>query len=128
MKVARGRTENAKARRATGTFTGTVLQDPTLSDQPTVNINDVLFEPGARTYWHSHPGGQILQIKSGEGHVATHDESVKVKAGDVVFADPGEVHWHGAGAETYLLHTAISLGTTDWGAEVSAAEYDSASK
>jgi quercetin dioxygenase-like cupin family protein len=43
--------------------------------------------------------------------------------GDVVYADPGEEHWHGAGANTYILHTAISMGVTTWLEEVSDKDY-----
>jgi quercetin dioxygenase-like cupin family protein len=52
--------------------------------------------------------------------VGSRGEAAQVlRPGDVVYADPGEEHWHGAGADTYLLHTAISLGTTTWLEEVS---------
>lgn len=30
-------------------------------------IGNVTFEPGARTNWHKHSGGQILLILNGEG-------------------------------------------------------------
>ena len=29
----------------------------------------VTFAPGARTAWHSHPGGQVLIVTSGTGRV-----------------------------------------------------------
>jgi hypothetical protein len=41
----------------------------------------------------------------------------------MVYFLAGEEHWHGAGPETYLVHTAISLGETDWQQSVSAEEY-----
>ena len=41
-------------------FTGTVLQDPIITQQAPARLvaNRVAFEPGARTAWHSHPLGQ----------------------------------------------------------------------
>ena len=30
-------------------------------------IGNVTFEPGARTHWHKHDGGQILLVLNGEG-------------------------------------------------------------
>ena len=59
-------------------FTGTVWRDAAPVDaSPDVAVNRVLFEPGARTHWHTHPEGQILYIitgtcragKEGEGPV-----------------------------------------------------------
>jgi quercetin dioxygenase-like cupin family protein len=41
----------------------------------------------------------------------------------VVWAPPGEVHWHGAGPNSFINHTAISLGTTDWAEPVDDAHY-----
>jgi quercetin dioxygenase-like cupin family protein len=46
-----------------------------------------------------------------------------VKAGDVVFFQPGEEHWHGAGNASYLLHLAISLGGHAWLDPVTDEEY-----
>jgi quercetin dioxygenase-like cupin family protein len=43
--------------------------------------------------------------------------------GDTVWIPPGEEHWHGAGAGTYLLHIAVSLAATEWLEPVSDADY-----
>lgn len=32
-------------------------------------IGNVTFEPGARTNWHKHSGGQILLVVAGEGRI-----------------------------------------------------------
>ena len=34
-----------------------------------VSGGSVAFEPGARTAWHSHPGGQTLIVTAGAGRV-----------------------------------------------------------
>jgi quercetin dioxygenase-like cupin family protein len=49
-----------------------------------------------------------------------------LRAGDAVYAPPGEEHWHGAAPESFLLHTAISLGHTRWFGEVTAEQYRAA--
>jgi len=106
------------------TFSGQVNLDPIIEARPAVGMNDVCFSPGGHTYWHSHEQGQILIVKAGTGWVCTrHGQVQQLKAGDVVYAEPGEDHWHGAGPSSYLVHTAISLGVTNWLEEVPAAEY-----
>ena len=58
MHVSHGRVTGKPSEQRTATFTGTVHMDPVL-DAGKVVINTVIFTPGARTYWHSHPGGQL---------------------------------------------------------------------
>lgn len=98
-------------------FTGSVLFGP-LSGAPDRQLNalGVLFEPGARTDWHSHPEGQVLYIASGAGKVQTDDgRTVRVSAGDVVYAPAGEKHWHGATETSYLMHLSLTTGgATEW--------------
>jgi len=105
-----------------------VYLDPVLENRPAVAVNDVIFAPGGRTHWHSHADGQVLIVKAGEGYVGNRAGEVqKLIPGDVVHADAGEEHWHGAGAQTYLLHQAVSLGTTTWLEELSEADFKQAS-
>jgi quercetin dioxygenase-like cupin family protein len=98
-------------------FTGTVFFGP-LSAAPdrTLNTLGVLFEPGARTDWHSHPDGQVLYVASGAGTVQTKDgRTARLSAGDVVFSPAGEVHWHGATKTSYLMHLSLTTGgATEW--------------
>jgi hypothetical protein len=44
--------------------------------------------------------------------------------GDTIWAPPGERHWHGASADAFVTHTAISLGVTSWGEPVSNDQYN----
>ncbi|PJK23834.1 cupin [Mycobacterium goodii] len=89
-----------------------------------VTINTVNFTPGARTHWHSHEHGQILQVLAGRGLIQADGGPVHVlRAGDTVWSPPGERHWHGAAPDSYLVHTAISLGTTAWETAVTDDEY-----
>ncbi len=127
MKISHGHVEGKGSRRASGTFTGTVHQHPVMEGQPAVVVNDNFFEAGARSYWHKHTGGQVLLVKAGQGHVQTRaGEGTTIREGDVIYAEPGEEHWHGARPDSYVLHTAISFGPTVWGEEVSADDYERA--
>jgi quercetin dioxygenase-like cupin family protein len=98
-------------------FTGRVRFGP-LSKVPDPGLNalGVLFEPGARTDWHTHPDGQVLYIASGAGKVQKDDgETVHVSAGDVVYSPAGEKHWHGATENSYLMHLSLTTGgATAW--------------
>jgi quercetin dioxygenase-like cupin family protein len=123
MQYVRGRKDGQPSGQGTGTFTGRAMFDPVL-DEPGARVNSVLFEPGARTYWHSHVGGQVLMATTGRGMVETRDgDLVVLRAGDVVWAPPGEVHWHGAAPGSFLAHTAISIGETVWAEEVTEEHY-----
>jgi len=123
MKVSHGR-EDEKSNRGGANFTGGVWQDTLLDDSEAgARIYAVFFEPGSRTFWHAHEGGQVLYVTSGEGRVGVAGRVEPVRAGDVIHAPPGEEHWHGAGPDSVLHHVAVSLGPTKWGGEVSAAEY-----
>jgi len=98
-------------------FTGRVSFGP-LSVAPDRSLNalGVLFEPGARTDWHTHPDGQVLYVASGAGKVQTDNgETVRVSAGDVVYSPAGEKHWHGATETSYLMHLSLTTGgATEW--------------
>ncbi|MCL6443181.1 MAG: cupin domain-containing protein [Alicyclobacillus sp.] len=126
MQIIRGRAPGKPSQRRSTTFTGTVWVDPVAQTDGIV-INQVFFEPGARTYWHRHEIAQILFISHGCGIVANEAGEVhSVRAGDVVYIPIGEKHWHGADANTYMLHLAISLGKTEWLEEVPPEAYESA--
>jgi quercetin dioxygenase-like cupin family protein len=91
-------------------FTGAVRRDPLYEAPPPGRVMSVLvtFEPGARTFWHTHPLGQTLHIVSGVGHVQTWGGPIRqVRAGDTVWIPPGEKHWHGATPEHGMEHLAM---------------------
>jgi len=93
---------------------------PTRRDYGTVEAPEgtvlvVRFPAGARTHWHSHPGGQLLYVTAGSGRVGGRDGVVQaVGPGDLVHAAPDEEHWHGAGEDASFEHLALSFGTTVW--------------
>ncbi|XVV10210.1 cupin domain-containing protein [Actinoplanes sp. CA-131856] len=109
--------------RAEDTFTGEVWLDTVVSRRDGIGVADVFFEPGARTHWHTHDGGQLLIVVSGEGLVGSDDGVVRVFAGDKVWTPPGVRHWHGAAADRYMVHTGISLAGVRWAEAVTDDEY-----
>jgi quercetin dioxygenase-like cupin family protein len=124
MKINRGRVEGKPSEAREENFTGAVWADPVLAATDGVMINNVFFEPGSRTYWHSHDGGQVLHVLAGQGRVCLRGgEPETIGAGDIVFFEPGEEHWHGADEAQYLLHLAISLGGHAWLEPVTDEEY-----
>jgi quercetin dioxygenase-like cupin family protein len=127
MDVARRRSPEGKLQQRSDTFTGTVWGDPLLNSVNSpggVGMSTVYFSPGSRTFWHRHEAGQTLFVVSGEGMVATREgAAARVQAGDVVWAPPGEEHWHGAGSDTFFVHTSSTAGATHWLDEVTPEDY-----
>jgi len=122
------RRSGAPSRLATDTFTGEVWQDGVITDDDAIKINNVIFTPCARTYWHYHERGQILQVFRGRGFVCGKDGVPRViEEGDTVWIEPGERHWHGGTPDSLMGHTAITLGGTTWLEEVSEEDYAKAS-
>jgi quercetin dioxygenase-like cupin family protein len=69
------------------------------------------FEPGARTYWHSHDHGQLLMVEKGKMRVQKRGQPMKeLGAGDSDYAGPDVVHWHGAGPNEELIQINIGFG------------------
>lgn len=98
-------------------FTGKAWFGPlSQADDRPLNALGVLFEPEARTDWHTHPEGQVLYVVSGSGRVQTADgETIQVGPGDVVHTPPGEEHWHGAAPHSYMMHLSLTTGgATEW--------------
>jgi quercetin dioxygenase-like cupin family protein len=82
------------------------------------------FDPGARTKWHSHEGGQIILVEEGIGLTQVKGGPViEMHAGDTIYAPPGVVHWHGASATQGGTQFNIARGMTTWGDEVTEKEY-----
>ena len=91
----------------------------------------VTFAPGARTAWHSHPGGQILIVTSGTGRVQLWGHVIEeIRTGDVVQIPAGAKHWHGAAPHASMTHLGITEprdGTAvQWMERVSDEEYNGA--
>jgi quercetin dioxygenase-like cupin family protein len=115
-------------------FIGNVRVDPlfTAADPARVSMANGTFEPGARSAWHSHPLGQTLIVTAGAGRVQKWGGRIEeIKPGDVVWAPPGEKHWHGAAPTTAMTHISIVENPNgkgaDWMEKVSDEEYQAGS-
>ena len=73
-------------------FTGVVRIGPLFSPPEPARVSGamVIFEPGARTAWHSHPLGQTLIVTSGRPGSARRLADRGDRPGDVVWFPPGE--------------------------------------
>jgi quercetin dioxygenase-like cupin family protein len=111
-------------------FTGTAWVTALLPNDSTYTtaIGNVVFEPGARSNWHSHPAGQILIVTEGKGYHQIKGEPKQViKKGDVVKCPPDVLHWHGASPESSMAHLYVlpntEKGIVKWMHPVSDEEY-----
>jgi len=84
------------------------------------------FEPGARTYWHSHDKGQLLLVE--QGRMRTQKKGGPVRelgVGESEYAGPNVVHWHGAAANEPLVQINVGFGGgAKWLDEVTDADYN----
>jgi quercetin dioxygenase-like cupin family protein len=111
-------------------FTGDVRIDPLFDPAGPGRVSAALvtFEPGARSAWHTHPLGQHLIVVSGCGWTQCEGGPKKeIRAGDVVFCDCGQKHWHGATDTTAMSHVAVQEwldgSPVTWLEQVSDADY-----
>jgi quercetin dioxygenase-like cupin family protein len=111
-------------------FTGAVRVEGRFQGSPPARISGgtVIFEPGARTAWHTHPLGQMLIVTGGVGLVQNWGGAIQeIRPGDVVWIPPGVKHWHGAAATTGMTHVAISEAldgkTVEWMEHVADEQY-----
>lgn len=113
-------------------FTGEVTVQRIIGDEASaqVRVSSVTFGPTARTYWHVHPGEQVLHVTEGRGWVQKWGEDpIPIEPGDVVLFESGEKHWHGAAEDQSMTHIAITTASAagelaiDWQEEVSDSQY-----
>src|SRR5438309_7071580 len=115
-------------------FTGQVYVDTLVapSDGSVIAASSVHFTPGARTAWHTHPKGQTIYVLEGVGYAQRRGGPVEViRAGDRVFFEPGEEHWHGAAASRFMTHIAMlevdtARNNASWADHVTDEEYGAA--
>lgn len=115
-------------------FSGEVRIEPLFQPQEARRASGsrVSFAPGARTAWHSHPGGQTLVVTDGSGLVQSDGgPAQKIRPGDVVWCPPGEKHWHGAAHDAAMTHISIVEPVdgklADWMEHVSDEQYQAGS-
>ncbi len=83
-----------------------------------IAAGNVIFEPGARSNWHTHPDGQILICLGGVGYFQEKGGPIKrISKGEAVSIKPNVLHWHGAGPDEEFVQLAITSrlkGPTQW--------------
>jgi len=111
-------------------YAGAVWIDPLFeaTDPGRAVGQSVIFEPGARTAWHTHPLGQTLIVTAGLGRAQRWGGPVEeIRPGDVVSFPAGEKHWHGAAPTTAMSFIAIQEKldgrVVDWMEPVSNEQY-----
>jgi len=92
------------------------------------NVGQVTFSPGGRTRWHTHPIGQVLLVTEGRGWYQEWEKPAQELIKGSVVAIPKDVsHWHGAAADSQMVHIAISNvkdgSNVTWGSPVTDEEY-----
>ena len=115
-------------------FSGNVYIDAVAgpSGQSRLSASSVHFTPGARTAWHTHPNGQTIYVIEGVGLAQRRGgASEEIRAGDRVFFEPGEEHWHGATPSRFMTHLAMldvdgEGNSATWGDHVTDEEYSAA--
>lgn len=113
-------------------FTGTAWLNVLVPQDETGSyaIGDVVFEPGCRNNWHTHPAGQILLVTDGRGYYQERSKPARPLAkGDVVVIPSHIEHWHGATSDSGFTHIAITNitaeGAVKWLTPVTDEEYNS---
>ncbi|MGB8192567.1 MAG: carboxymuconolactone decarboxylase family protein [Chitinophagaceae bacterium] len=112
-------------------FTGNAwLQQLITTDSSNnIQVGNVTFEPGARSNWHLHPGGQILLVTDGVGYYQEKGSPKRIlRKGDVVKCPPNVLHWHGASHDQKFIQVAITntqRGAVVWLQPVTDEEYNS---
>lgn len=130
MKIFRASSRATKQQPNTN-FTGTVFADEVVvGEKPSrMRATRVSFTPGARTFWHTHPVGQVLFCLSGTGRYQEEGGPVtELLPGDTVVIAPGVRHWHGAAPDHLFSHLAMSENNdkgegTTWLEAVADADY-----
>ena len=95
-------------------FTSEVTRQSPVTDNEgsDLSIDYIHFPKGVRNKFHKHSNDQVLIVIKGRGVVATKDQKVKVKEGDVVWAKAREEHWHGAASNSEFSHISVTKSHT----------------
>jgi len=108
---------------ATGVYTQKPVTDIVINGQPAPGA---IWQPGMRSYWHCHAGGQIMMVDEGVGRVQKRGERIRIlHKGDTEYAGPGVEHWHGAAPDGSAQFFQVSITPTPvfWMEEVGRDDY-----
>jgi quercetin dioxygenase-like cupin family protein len=104
----------------TTNFTGSV------ANLDAADVRSVRFKyaAGARSYWHSHAGIQVLILEEGRGRAQVRKQKMQeLLPGRPVLLPAGVPHWHGAAPDQGLVQISTSIGGATWMGAVSDEEY-----
>ncbi|WP_195282391.1 cupin domain-containing protein [Harryflintia acetispora] len=91
-------------------FIGTPYLAPMIANEEVYHFpqtNNVTFEPGARSNWHTH-GGMIMLVTGGVGYYQEEGKPAQIiRKGDVIECAPGVNHWHGATPDSWFSQMVI---------------------
>jgi quercetin dioxygenase-like cupin family protein len=90
------------------------------------DVRSVRFQyaAGARSYWHSHAGIQVLTLEQGRGRAQVQGQKMQdLLPGRPVLLPAGAPHWHGAAPDQGLVQIATTVGAATWMGPVSDDEY-----
>lgn len=91
-------------------FTGAAYIQPMIANEEVYNFpatNNVTFEPGARSSWHSH-GGMVILVTGGVGYYQEEGQPAQIiQKGDVIECAAGVNHWHGAVPDSWFSQMVI---------------------
>lgn len=104
----------------TANFTGAVAS----LDASDVRSVRFQYAAGARSYWHSHSGIQLLVVEQGRGRAQVQGQKLQdLSPGHPALFPAGVPHWHGAEPDQGLVQIAVNVGTATWMGPVSDDEY-----
>lgn len=107
-------------------FTGKVSRAPAEG----VTTGKVIFEPGARSYWHSHQNGQLIMALEGRLRTQKQGELMReFSPSQPVYVGPNVLHWHGAAPGQQMTQLTIGFGgAATWEGEATEAQYSGKTK
>jgi len=109
---------------ATGVYTQKPVPEIQINGQPAPGA---IWQPGMRSYWHCHAGGQIMMVFDGVGRVQKRGERMRtLHKGETEYAGPGVEHWHGAAADASAQFFQVSIAPVPvfWMEEVGKDDYN----
>ena len=93
-----------------GSFTGQAYLSPMITNDEVFHFpqtNNVSFEPGARSNWHSH-GAMLILVTGGVGYYQEEGKNAQIiRKGDFLECAPGVKHWHGASPDSAFSQMVI---------------------
>ena len=108
---------------ATGVYTQKPVEAFNINGKPAPGA---IWEPGMRSFWHCHEGGQVLFLHEGVGKVQQRGARARtLQKGETEYAGPGVEHWHGAAPDhsAHYFQTVTGAGRTLWMEEVNLDDY-----